>query len=67
MAQLGMTRAAFAGRIGCAGRTLDKWLLPATSKDFRNMDETIWVLVREILAHEKLKAKVAKSKAANTA
>ncbi len=55
MAELNMTRDAFCERLGCARRTLDKWLLPAASNDFRNMDETIWNLVREILAHEKLK------------
>lgn len=57
MTELAMTRDAFCSRLGAARRTLDKWLLPADSKDFRNMDETIWNLVREILAHEKLKAK----------
>ena len=56
----GLTRKDFSIRLGCAQRTLDKWLLPSTSKDYRNMDETVWVLVREILAHEKLKKKVAK-------
>ncbi len=56
----GLTRKDFAARLGCAQRTLDKWLLPPTSNDFRNMDETVWVLVREILAHEQLKTKVAK-------
>ena len=55
MEGLNMTRDAFCGRLGCARRTLDMWLLPAVSKDFSNMDETIWTLVREILAHEKLK------------
>ncbi|HJV50111.1 MAG TPA: hypothetical protein VJ652_01540 [Noviherbaspirillum sp.] len=57
MAELAMTREAFSGRLGCAKRTLDKWLLPETSNDYREMDETIWNLVREILAHEKLKAR----------
>ena len=57
MAELGMTREAFAARLGCAKRTLDKWLLPDTSNDYRAMNETVWNLVREILAHEKLKAK----------
>lgn len=52
----GLTREAFSSRLGCAQRTLDKWLLPNESKDHRDMDETIWNLVREILAHEKLKA-----------
>lgn len=60
MAELSMTRDAFTGRLGCARRTLDKWLLPATSKDFRTMDETIWNLVREIIAHEKLKRQTGK-------
>lgn len=55
MSQLGMTRKVFSARLGCAGRTLDKWLLPDASNDHRQMDETIWNLVREILAHEKLK------------
>jgi transcriptional regulator with XRE-family HTH domain len=57
MAELGLTREAFAARLGSAKRTLDKWLLPETSNDYREMDEAIWNLVREILAHEKLKTK----------
>lgn len=57
MTELGLTREAFSIRLGSAKRTLDKWLLPETSNDYREMDETIWNLVREILAHEKLKAK----------
>jgi aspartate carbamoyltransferase catalytic subunit len=60
MSELELTRELFAGRLGCAKRTLDKWLLPDTSNDFREMDETIWNLVREILAHEKLKVKHSK-------
>lgn len=56
MAELDMTRDRFCERLGCARRTLDKWLLPQTSKDFRNMDEAMWKFVREILAHEKLKS-----------
>lgn len=60
MRELGMTREAFAERLGCAKRTLDKWLLPDTSNDYRTMNETVWNLVREILAHEKLKAKHAR-------
>lgn len=57
MRELEMTREAFAARLGCAKRTLDKWLLPDTSNDYRAMNETVWNLVREILAHEKLKVK----------
>lgn len=58
MAELEMTRAEFAQRIGCPVPTLNKWLLPGESEQSRPMAETIWVLVREILAHERLKAKV---------
>jgi len=60
MAALGMTREEFATRLGCAKRTLDKWLLPDTSNDYRAMNETIWNLIREILQHEKLKNKYAR-------
>jgi len=51
-----ITREAFAKRLGCSQRTLDKWLLPNDSNDHREMDGVVWSLVREILAHEKLKA-----------
>lgn len=68
MAELEMTREAFANRLACPKRTLDKWLLPTASKDHRAMDEAMWKFVREVLAHESLKAthagtkkKVAKS------
>lgn len=69
MAELGLTRDGFATRLGCARRTLDKWLLPDSSNDHRPMPETVWNLVREILAHEKLKAKIEKMsrKTANNA
>ena len=60
MAALRMTRGDFATRLGCAKRTLDKWLLPDTSNDYRAMNETIWSLIREILEHEKLKIKHAR-------
>ena len=56
MAELVMTRAAFSVRLACPQRTLDKWLLPSTSKDHRAMDESMWKFVREVLAHERLKA-----------
>lgn len=58
MAEMVMTRDAFSSRLGCARRTMDKWLLPDSSNDHREMDETIWNLVREILAHEKLKKRL---------
>jgi hypothetical protein len=58
MTPLGMTRDEFAARLGCPRRTLDKWLLPESSNDHRVMPEVVWTLVREILANEKLLAKV---------
>lgn len=58
MSELSMTRDAFCARLGCPRRTLDKWLLPESSNDHRAMPEVVWNLVREILAHEKLKQKV---------
>ena len=57
MKELGLTRKGFAERLGSAQRTLDKWLLPTESKDHNTMNETIWVLIREILEHEKLKTR----------
>ena len=55
IAKLGMTRAQFAKRIGCPVATMNKWLLPVDSNQGRVMSEAIWVLVREVLAHEVLK------------
>ena len=57
MEVLCMTREQFATRLGCASRTLDKWLLPSTSNDFRSMSDLVWNHIREVLAHEDLKSK----------
>lgn len=62
MSELGLKREAFADRLACPKRTLDKWLLPATSKDHRSMDEAMWKFVREVLEHERLKACMAACK-----
>lgn len=69
MNELAMTRDAFAVRLACPKRTLDKWLLPTTSKDHREMDEAMWKFVREVLAHERLKVahERTKKKVANNA
>ena len=40
MTQSGQTRAQLAEVMGVAKRTLDKWLLPESSHDFRRMPET---------------------------
>jgi hypothetical protein len=48
--RLGMTRAGFAKRISVPEKTLDKWLAPTDTSDFRNMPDVVWAYVREILA-----------------
>ncbi len=45
MRQSGQTRAQLAENIGVAKRTLDKWLLPDISSDYRGMPETAWLLL----------------------
>ena len=55
MGELARNRDAFAERVACPRRTLDKWLLPSDSKDHRAMDEAMWKFVREVLEHERLK------------
>lgn len=37
----GQTRAMLAGSLGVSKRALDKWLLPETSGDFRQMPDTV--------------------------
>lgn len=49
MQALGLTRAAFAARISVPEKTLNKWLAPADTSDYRNMPEVVWSYVREIL------------------
>lgn len=53
MTQLSMTRQQFADRIHASKRRLDTWLLPLESKEFRELDPTIWQFVREILEDQK--------------
>jgi transcriptional regulator with XRE-family HTH domain len=55
MEQLGMTRDEFAARVSVARRTLDKWLLPSESPDFRNMPDMGRSYVQEILEWHKQK------------
>lgn len=47
--RLGLTRAGFAKRISVPEKTLDKWLAPAGTSDFRPLPEVVWSYVREIL------------------
>lgn len=57
---LGLTQKAFAERMGAPWNTFEKWLTPQSSANARDMPEIAWTLVREILAHEKLKAELLK-------
>lgn len=50
MNQLGMTREEFAARLSVSKRTLDKWLLPSESSDFRGLPEMGRAYIQEILA-----------------
>ena len=52
MRRLDMTRDAFTARIGTKRRSLDKWLLPSESNDFREMPDVVWKFVKEILEAE---------------
>jgi len=54
---LGMTRAEFARRISVPIKTLDKWLAPADTSDFRNMPDVVWAYVREVLVWTEEKQK----------
>ena len=51
MRRLNMTRDVFAERIGCRRRTLDSWLLPDESSEYRAMPEVARRYVTEILAN----------------
>ena len=55
--RLGLTWGEFADRLGTPRATLAKWAAPATSRsNYRPMPPNIWSQVREVLAHEALKA-----------
>lgn len=54
---LGLTQRELAARMCAPWETFRKWLLPQESGGVREMPEIAWQLVREILAHEKLKRK----------
>lgn len=62
MRRLGMTPESFAKRLGLStSAMLHKWLAPTDAKNqYHEMPDVVWSLVREILAHEDLKAKCVK-------
>lgn len=49
MRQLDMTRPQFAERIGTKARTLDNWLLPSRSNEFRAMPDMVGSLFEKYL------------------
>ena len=61
MAELGLTRPAFAARIGAPWETFRKWMLPADAGGSREMPSIAWALVNEVLEHERLKKKTEKA------
>jgi aspartate carbamoyltransferase catalytic subunit len=63
--ELALTRTAFAERISTPWQTFRKWLLPADSTQSREMPAIGWAMVNEVLEHERLKRKVAKSEKAS--
>lgn len=70
MAELGLTRPAFAARIGAPWETFRKWMLPTEAGGAREMPSIAWSLVNEVLEHERLKKnteKAAKKKSKETA
>jgi aspartate carbamoyltransferase catalytic subunit len=52
MGRLGLTRDAFAGRLGVSRRALDTWLLPATSREFRRMPAVVAKLLAGLPGRE---------------
>lgn len=57
MVELNLSPDEFARRINCERRTLDRWLLLSENRDHVAMGEAIWVLVREILSHERARVR----------
>lgn len=55
MQSLGLTRTAFATRISVSEKTLNKWMAPVDTSDYRNMPDVVWAYVREILIWDKNK------------
>lgn len=55
---LGLSQKEMAQRMGAPWTTFEKWLLPSTSNNSRDMPQIAWQLAREIVAHESLKKKI---------
>lgn len=57
MVAVEMSEEAFARRLGVPLRIMQRWILPSSDPQFRDMEESVWRLVREIVADAK-KAKL---------
>jgi hypothetical protein len=62
MAELGLTRPAFAARIGAPWETFRKWMLPQDAGGVREMPSIAWAMVNEVLEHERLKKSIKPTK-----
>lgn len=60
MVELGLTRFAFAARIGTPWETFRKWMLPEGAGGVREMPSIAWAMVNEVLEHERLKKMILK-------
>ena len=49
MARLGMDLAEFSARIGSSPARVERWLYPSDAPEFKEMDEPMWKLVRDIV------------------
>jgi hypothetical protein len=49
MKVLGMTRDGFSTRLSTSRRSLDNWLQPSESKEYRPMPDMAWRFIREIV------------------
>ncbi len=50
---LGLSPGALAERMGASWSTFERWLLPLSNENAREMPASAWQLAREILAHAK--------------
>ncbi|WDD90250.1 transcriptional regulator (plasmid) [Burkholderia sp. FERM BP-3421] len=55
MSVLDMSREEFAERIGAKKRTIENWLQPSESAEFRTMPEMAWKFISEILESRQIK------------
>jgi len=54
MQSLDLTRFGFAKRISVPEKTLNKWMSPSDTTDFRSMPDVVWAYIREILVWDRV-------------